>query len=237
MTWRGFRVASTRTHHLRGDRPAYEERFDEVLSFHEPGLAAVRRGAEAWHVDERGRAAYERRFVRTFGFYEERAAVVDRDGSHHIDTGGRSVTPERYAWCGNYQGGRCAVRRLDGRYLHIDLGGRGASSRTWRYVGDYREGLAVVLADDGRSSHVDLFGELAHERWFVDLDVFHKGFARARDAAGWHHIDRSGAPLYSRRFAMVEPFYNGQARVEGLDGAREVIDEAGHRVVSLHGRP
>jgi hypothetical protein len=36
---------------------------------------------------------------------------------------------------------------------------------------------------------------------------------------------------------MVEPFYNGQARVEGLDGAREVIDEAGHRVVSLHGRP
>jgi hypothetical protein len=36
-----------------------------------------------------------------------------------------------------------------------------------------------------------------------------------------------GLPLYARRFAAVEPFYNGQARVEDVDGSLLVINEAG----------
>ena len=68
---------------------------------------------------------------------------------------------------------------------------------------------------------------------FLDLDVFHKGCARARDEDGWTHIDATGRPLYARRFAAVEPFYNGQARIERFDGGLEVIDEAGCRVVEL----
>ena len=72
-----------------------------------------------------------------------------------------------------------------------------------------------------------------HGRWFVDLDVFHKGLARARDADGWTHIDRCGEPAYARRFAQVEPFYNGQAGVERDDGGLEVIDSTGAVLVEL----
>ena len=45
------------------------------------------------------------------------------------------------------------------------------------------------------------------------------------------HIDEAGHPLYTRRFVAVEPFYNGQARVERFDGGIEVIDETGRSVV------
>jgi len=76
-------------------------------------------------------------------------------------------------------------------------------------------------------------GEWLHARWFRDLDVYHKGFASARDGGGWMHIEGAGEPAYARRFAAVEPFYNGFARVELVDGSLEVIDESGGTVVVL----
>jgi SAM-dependent methyltransferase len=231
--WQNARVAPDRTHHVAGEEPLYSARFDEVLAFHAPGLAPVRRGEAAWHIDGLGAPAYARRFRRTFGFYEERAAVTDDDGWHHILPDGADLYPERYAWCGNYQGRRCAVRDEEGRYYHLDWTGRPAYAARWRYAGDYRDGIAVVQGADGRSTHVDARGELLHGRWFVDLDVFHKGFARARGEQGWMHVDTRGQPIYARRFATVEPFYNGQARVERSDGALEVIDEEGQTVAEL----
>ncbi len=235
VDWRATRVAAGGTHHVRDDGPCYAERFDEVLPFHPPGLAPVRRGGEAWHVSPDGRPAYPARFLRTFGFYEERAAVLAGDGWHHVRVNGTALYPERYAWCGNYQGGRCTVRDADGGYVHLDGEGRPAYARRWAYAGDYREGAAVVQGSDGRSTHVDEAGEPLHGAWFLDLGVYHKGFATARDGAGWMHVDRRGVPVYGRRFAAVEPFYNGQARVERRDGALEVIDEAGRTVVELRG--
>lgn len=234
MTWRSLRVAPCGTHHLDAHgQPAYDERFDEVLKFHEPGLAPVLRGGRAWHVRSDGSAAYDRRFLRTFGYYEGLAAVVAPDGSHHITPDGTDASPRRYAWCGNFQQGRCTVRDLASAYHHITSGGDDAYPARWRYAGDYRDGIAVVQADDGSSTHVRLDGSLLHDQWFVDLDVFHKGFARARDDDGWMHVDLRGRPVYLRRFQAVEPFYNGQARVERFDGALEVIDEAGARLVEL----
>ena len=56
---------------------------------------------------------------------------------------------------------------------------------------------------------------------------------RARDSAGGHHVDTSGEPLYGERFRNVEPFYNGQARVERLDGSLLVIDESGQTLLEL----
>jgi hypothetical protein len=218
-------------------RPLYAERFDEVLPFHAPGIAPVRRGGEAWHIDTSGLPIYSRRFLRTFGFYERRAVVVSAEGWHHILPDGEDLYSERYAWCGNYQGARCTVRDSKGLYRHLDGDGRPAYPRAWRYAGDYREGFAVVQDSDGRSTHIDAAGQVLHGRWFQDLDVFHKGFARAREPAGWMHIDRTGQPAYPRRFAMAEPFYNGQARVERTDGALEVIDEQGRTQVLLRAPP
>ena len=233
MTWRDAGVSPSGTHHVRGGVPLYAECFDEVLKFHEPGLAAVRRDGEAWHIRMDGAAAYDRRFRRTFGFYEGLAAAVAPDGWRHIRPDGTDLYAARVAWCGNFQGGRCAVREFGGTYLHLTSEGVPAYGARWRYAGDFRDGIAVVQSDDGRSTHIDPQGTPVHGGWFLDLDVFHKGCARARDDDGWMHVDVAGHPLYWRRFAAVEPFYNGQARVERFDGGLEVLDETGVRVVEL----
>lgn len=233
--WAGAAVAADGTHHRLGDLPLYDERFDEVLKFHAPGLAPVRRGATAWHIHDDGAAAYARRFLRTFGFYEGLAAVESDEGWHHILADGSDAYAARHGWCGNFQDGRCTVRRPDGQYLHITADGRPVYDHRWRYAGDFRDGVAVVTREDGRSTHIDRDGHLVHGRWFVDLDVFHKGFARARDERGWMHVDGAGRARYARRFASVEPFYNGQARVEDFDGAVQVIDEAGCTRLTVRG--
>lgn len=233
MSWQRAVVAADRTHHVLSGRPLYGERFDEVLAFHDPGLAPARRGNVAWHIRDDGTAAYPQRFRQTFGFYAGVATVESDDGWHHVRPDAADAYATRFAWCGNYQQDRCAVRDVDGLYLHIDIEGAAAYAARWRYVGDFREGLAVVQSDDGRSTHIDPTGHPAHDAWFRDLDVFHKGAARARDDRGWMHIARSGRPLYARRFAMVEPFYNGQARVELFDGALEVIEPSGQVVAGL----
>lgn len=225
--WQTLVVAPTGTHHLRQGQPAYRNRFDEVLKFHAPGLAAVKDGSGAYHIDVTGHAVYKERYRRTFGFYEERAAVHAWDGWYHLLPAGQLLSTTSYAWCGNFQEGRCAVRFPDQRYGHLRLDGRVAYAARYSYVGDYHDGLAVVQREDGLHTHLDDEGVRVHERWFFDLDVFHKSYARARDKHGWHHIDRSGQPLYPRRFARIEPFYNGQARVESFDGALFVIDEQG----------
>ena len=233
MNWRGTTVSPSGTHHVREGKPFYAERFDEVLKFHEPGLAAVRRDGRAWHIRSEGEPAYDRQFDRTFGFYEGRAAVATTQGWGHIRPDGTYLYETRYAWCGNFQDGRCAVRESAGAYLHLTAEGVPSYEARWRYAGDFRDGIAVVQSDDGRSTHVDPLGVQIHGAWFLDLDVFHKGSARARDEDGWMHIDASGRPLYGRRFAAVEPFYNGQARIERLDGGLEVIDETGSTDLEL----
>lgn len=233
MNWQTLSVSVCGTHHLSGDVPAYFERFDEVLKFHHPGLAPVMRDGFAWHILPDGSDAYLDRFVRTFGFYEGISAVQTSDGWCHIHPDGNEAYPERYDWCGNFQSGRATVRLRIGRYRHILMDGTPVSPDSWRYAGDYKDGCCVVQSDAGSSTHLDLHGELVHGKWYADLDVFHKGFARARDEGGWMHVDLAGIPVYQRRFAAVEPFYNGQSRVERFDGGLEVIDERGSPIVEL----
>jgi broad specificity phosphatase PhoE len=231
--WEETTVSPDGTHHLASGGPLYQARFAEVLTFHSPGLAPARDASGAFHIDVEGRPAYPRRFVRTFGFYEGRAAVEDASGARHVDAAGADVSSVRFAWCGNMQGGRAPARQLDGRYLHITREGLPAYPERWRYAGDFREGYAVVQDDAGLHIHIDRNGRRLGSYALLDLDVFHKGFARAKDEGGWFHLRRDGKPAYSRRFAMVEPFYNGQARCEGLDGSLVVIGEAGQVIVTL----
>ena len=233
--WRDYLISADGTHHVCDGRPAYVARFLEVLKFHAPGLAPVLDYSGAYHITPDGLSAYDARHVRTFGFYEGRAAVRSADGWCHILPDGTPLYPERYAWCGNFQEGRCPVRLPDGRYFHIGEDGTPAYSERHRYTGDFKDGYAVVQRDDGGHSHIDQTGALSHGRWFLDLDVFHKNLARARDEQGWHHVDIKGQPLYQDRYRNVEPFYNGQARVEGTDGSLLVIGETGETLVELRG--
>ena len=233
--WKTSGISTDATHHIDSEsgRPMYTARFSGVEKFHEPGLAPVRDASGAYHVTPDGVAAYDQRHLRTFGFYEGFAAVHSRDGWFHIRPDGSAVYEERYSWCGNFQEGRCAVRLPDDCYLHITRDGPPAYAERYRYVGDFKDGYAVVQRQDGRHTHIDNQGTLLHGRWFDDLDVYHKSHARARDSAGWHHVDMAGRPLYEERFNNVEPFYNGQARVEGFDGSLLVIDESGQTVAEL----
>ena len=233
MTWQNTSVCADGTHHVQNDKPLYLQRYDEVLKFHAPGLAPVCLDGKAWHIMPDGSDAYSHRFHRVFGFYEGQATVVGKDGWRHIKLDGSDAYPERYVWCGNFQDGRSVVRETTGEYFHITLDGKPVYSERWRYAGDFRDALGVVQSNDGLSTHIDHDGKLIHGQWFFDLDVFHKGFARAQDEQGWCHINKQGKPAYSRRYASVEPFYNGQARVERFDGALEIIDESGQSMVEL----
>ena len=233
--WREYRISADGTHHVCDGNPAYQARFVEVLKFHSPGLAPVLDSSGAYHVTPDGRPAYADRHLRTFGFYEGRAAVHSADGWFHVLADGSPLYPERYDWCGNFQEGRCPVRLVDGRYFHIKEDGAPAYTEHHHYAGDFKDGYAVAQRGDGRHSHIGPSGVLLHGRWFLDLDVYHKNFARARDAQGWHHVDRQGEPLYAARFRNVEPFYNGQARVEGFDGSLSVIGESGETLAELRG--
>ena len=231
--WRDYSISADGSHHVLDGSPAYSSRFLEVLKFHAPGLAPVTDKTGAYHITPDGQPAYEYRYLRTFGFYEGRAAVHSEGGWFHIVADGGELYPERYDWCGNFQEGRCPVRLSDNRYFHIREDGVPAYAERYRYAGDFKDGLAVVQRDDGRHSHIDKDGALIHDRWFLDLDVFHKSYARARDEGGWHHVDQQGKPLYSTRFRNVEPFYNGQARSEGFDDALSVVNESGEVMLEL----
>ena len=231
--WREYTVSPDGTHHLFQGRPAYSLRFTEVLKFHPPGLAPVIEGSGAYHITADGLPAYEFRYIRTFGFYGGIAAAQATDGWHHIGVDGAALYLERHSWCGNFQEGRCPVRDGNGQYFHILPDGRPGYAERYRYAGDFRDGYAVVQDESGRHTHIDPDGSLLHGKWFLDLDVFHKGHARAADGDGWHHVDTAGHPLYEARFANVEPFYNGQARVTGHDGSLSVIGENGQAVIVL----
>ncbi|WP_305967423.1 methyltransferase [Marinobacter salsuginis] len=223
-----LKVGPCGTHHLRSDgREAYQRRFDQVLPFHAPGLAPVKRIHTAWHIRPDGTDAYKARFDETFGFYCGVAAVVSDGLWFHIDSEGNPLYESRYAFVGNFQNDACVVCDLEGSYYHIDLSGKPLYSSKWSYCGDFREGAAVVQGRDGLSSHIDFSGKLIHDQWFIDLDVFHKGYARARSSEGWHHISRAGTPLYPARYANLEPFYNGRSRVETDDGGLRIINEQG----------
>ena len=233
IDWRRTTVSADGTHHLVNGEPLYAGVFIQVLKFHEPGLAPAMCDDGAMHIDAAGRPRYLHRYARTFGFYEGLAAVDNNGAWFHIDPCGHRAYSAAWAWCGNFQGGRCSVRHADGRYRHLDAQGAPAYEATWRYVGDFRDAIAVVQGDDGLHCHIDRHGGALHNHWYLDLDVFHKGLARARDRAGWTHVDQEGVPVYARRFASIEPFYNGQARIERFDGGLEVVDEEGRTVVEL----
>jgi adenylate kinase family enzyme len=221
-------IAADETHHLAGGgSPAYVARFIRVGKFHDPGLAPAFDASGAFHITQNGKAAYLFRFCAAFGFYEGLAAVRSDDAWFHIREAGLRAYPEDYAWCGNFQEGRCPVRTIEGRYLHVDRSGTPAYAERHLYAGDFRDGIACVRLASGLCAHVDRSGSFIHSARFLDLDVFHKGFARARDGRGWFHVNRSGQPAYDHRFAELEPFYNGQAHALGFDGQRLIVDEGG----------
>ncbi len=225
--WRHSRVSDTRKYHEIKAGPMYEKRFDEVQSFHEPGLAPARVGERWFHILPDGSKAYCWEFNKVFGFYEGLATVFQDSDSYHIFIDGKPAYERRFVWCGNFQEGFCAVKQKGGRYRHILSDGRDAYKESYAYVGDFREGAAVVQRNDGLHLHIGRDGEPINGRLFLDLGPFHKGKATARDCKGWFHINREGLAIYEMRFSAIEPYYNGISRVGLSNGSILTIDEQG----------
>lgn len=232
-----IKVSACNTHHIIENKPLYSPRFHSVLKYHSPGLAPAINSSGAFHIDLKGRAVYEKRFKKTFGFYCSCAAVESVEGWGHINLKGQPLYPEKYAWCGNFQENICVVRDKEGNYFHIDFYGKRLYSENYFYAGDFKDGIAVVCNGDGKSSHINSQGQLIHNKWYERLDIFHKGFARAKDDRGWFHITKDGIPAYDYRYAEVEPFYNGQGYAQTHKGDLVVLDEGGeiiHEVFCAH---
>ena len=225
---------SDETCHVDSDgKAAYPARFIRVGKFHAPGLAPAQDPTGWLHIRPDGNAAYPHRYEMLWGFYCGLAAAKEKAGWMHVDSSGAPAYAERFVWVGNYQENLCAVQTTEG-FFHIDLSGRKAYEQIYAYVGDFRDGVAVATSPvDGLCRHIRRDGTLLHSHAFEDLDVYHKGYARAKDARGWHHVDASGRACYLERYSNVEPFYNGLARVDASNGLRFRIDEKGVAVDSF----
>ena len=155
--WRNYTISADLSHHISGGFPAYPPAFAKSSNFTSPAWRPYWTPPEPAH-HPRWLPAYSRRYLRAFGFYEGRAAVQASEGWFHILADGRPLYGERYAWCGNFQEGRCPVRDSSGNYFHLNAEGGAAYRRRYRYAGDFRDGYAVVQREDGRHTHVDAMG-------------------------------------------------------------------------------
>ena len=228
MNLKKFIVSPCGTHHLVDGIPAYNRRFDECLSMHEPGVAAVRDSSGSFHISSYGEDFYDRRFLRTFGYYEGKAAVISADGAHHIDIHGDDLYTQRYAWVGNFQEGLCAVKDHRGNYYHIDAEGIKAYDDLYAYVGDFKNDVGVVYKKDGTGYFIDREGRPVYDDLtFSDAGQFHKGFATLNDGTGWRHFSKGGFGSFHNMYDMCEPFYNGLARVKTFNGLFKTLGEDG----------
>lgn len=232
MNWKDIKVSDDNRYFTHNGENLFNTKFLEVLKFHEPGLAPVRDETGAFHIDVKGNPIYAERYTRTFGYYCNRASVVDKEHWFHLDHDGLRIYDQFYDWTGNYQEDLCPVRER-GKYHHIDLHGNRKYPENHKYVGDFKDGIACVKTVSGFFKHIRNTGEYINESCFLDLGVFHKGFATARDEGGWHHIDFSGKELYKKRYLSIEPFYNGYALVTDFDLKKFIIDEGGKVVMGI----
>lgn len=231
--WHQTSVSDCEHYHIFKDHPFYQQRFHKVLKFHAPGYAAVQDISGAYHIDLKGDPLYGKRFLQSFGFYFDYAAVETAEGWCHIRFDGSSLYSERYVWCGNFQENVCVVKDKTGLFFHIDSQGIPLYSEKYLYAGDFKDGFAVICNHQGHHTHINLRGEHLHNKLFQQLDIFHKGIARAKDGQGWFHIDKQGNALYEKRFAQLENFYNGVAHVEQHDGSLSLMNEKGEILTPL----
>lgn len=233
MNWKEVKVSADNTHFLYEGKILFNRVFIEVLKFHEPGLAPVKDESGWYHIQTDGNALYSKRYDKAFGYYCHRAAVVENHQWFHIDEKGKSIYSERYEWAGNYQENLCTVRDTNHHYFHIDLKGKKVYLQNYLYAGDFKDGYACVKCHDGLFRHINNKGEYLNNKGFLDLGVFHKGFATAKDEKGWFHINKQGNPLYTQRYALIEPFYNGFALVTTYDNQKLIINEKGQKILTI----
>ena len=211
----------------------YEERYDQVLSFHAPGLAPAKKGDAWFHIFPDGKQAYCYGFDRVFGYYCGLAAVSDHGKWFHINPDGAPAYKFRFKWVGNFQENLCVVMDYEDHFYHINSNGERIYKENYKYAGDYHEGVASVQGEDGLFFHILSNGNKLNSSKFLEAGGFHKGYATVRDSVGWFHCNRDGEEVYKERYRSIEPFYNGLSMVIAFNGEIKRIDETGRVVHSI----
>jgi hypothetical protein len=233
MNWKEIIVSDDNRGFLYLGKKVFDKDYIEVLKFHAPGLAPVNDESGSFHIDVKGNPLYPERYSRTFGYYCNRAAVIDGKNWFHLTDQGDVAYPRTFKWTGNFQEDICTVRNEKNQYFHIKLNGEKLYEETYIYAGDFKDGIACVKQDNGKFKHINSTGKNLNATEFLDIGIFHKNFATAKDEGGWFHIYKSGTALYSARYLMVEPFYNGFALVTKLEGEKVIIDEEGKVILEI----
>ena len=197
MHWQDIEISPNRKNFIYKGSLIFDADFMEALEFQSPGIAAVKNKTGWFHIRIDGSALYTKVYERVFGFYFNRAAVNEKDFSYHIGLDGLAAYKEKYLWCGNFQENISVVKNFRNKYFHIDLDGNSIYNQEYIYTGDFKEGIACACADDGYYTHIDTSGKKIHNKQFELLDVYHKGFARAKDNGGWFHINTFGNEIYT----------------------------------------
>lgn len=184
-----------------------------------------------------GSSTFQPRWSWCGNFQHGRCPVRLAGSGHytHIDASGMPRTGGPYAYAGDFREGFAVVQLLeDGLCRHVDREGRLLQCEAFGGPSYISIGSGKAGAQTSNRAAQQL--SLSRLPGFLDLDVFHKGFARARDKGGWFFLRRDGSDACrGQRFAEIEPFYNGQALVRTLEGQRRII--ADHTLSGLsHGR-
>jgi len=233
MNWKNIKLSSDNKSYIYKGLPVFGKTFIDALNFHSIGLAAVKDESGCFHIDLNGKAIYNERYTRTFGYYCNRATVMQNNNWFHINEKGIRAYSSNFLWCGNFQENLCTVRDKENLFFHIDLNGQKIYSNTFIYAGDYKDGIACVKTKNGLFKHINVLGKFIYEHEFSDLGIFHKNFATAKDNNGWFHINKFGEELYSQRYLMIEPFYNGFALVDTFENTKKIINEEGKTILDL----
>ena len=153
------------------------------------------------------------------------------EGGWILDASGRRIGGP-YAWAGKAENGMAPFRREDGSCGHI--GDNGMQPYRFRFDdSDPFSGTAAPVWKDGLGcTFISDAGEFLLDDWHIECRPYSEGYAAARDADGWHHIDAYGRPMYSERYDEAGEFRNGEAMcregeiliIIGTDGKKETIE-------------
>lgn len=217
-------ISFDETHHILNGIPLYDTRYTKVMSFHN-NIAPVELKGKAFFINTKNEQLFNTTYLKAYGFYEKIAAVCDKQGWFHITTDAKPLYSQRYTWVGNFQESLCVVRDSDNNYFHINSEGVRIYEENHSYTGDFKYSIAVITNKMGKSTHIDTQGKKTHNKYFEELDVYHKGSAIAKDTQGYFHINKNGDELYLNRYQKLEPFYNGIALATNFKNQKMTINE------------
>ncbi len=202
------------------------------MSFHD-GIAPVQSEHIAFFINKKNIQQFNREFEKAYGFYNDISTVKDKNGWFHINKFGQDIYSARYSWSGNYNENKCIVKDFDDNYFHINSDGKRTYSQSYVYAGDFKYNIAVVVDCSGKHTHIKDDGNLLHGRFFDELDIFHKGYAVAKDGKGYFHINKQGNELYSQRYKKLEDFYNGFSYATNFYNNKVLLDESEYREIKI----